>query len=399
MKPDISNSETQKSAPTWGEEAPGQKPLHAAIIGGSLGGLCAAHALRGAGCTVEVFEKSSAQMGDRGAGLVMQMDVLHLLERYGITTGAQVGVPSLHRQYLRRDGGVASGGASFQLMTSWDTVYHQLRDAFPDDHIRHGFRVREFEPSGDEVKVWFENGHETSCDLLVCCDGANSTARQLLLPGAKPEYAGYVAWRGVVDEGEMTPESAQVFADKFTFFQMTGSHILCYLIPGEGGELEAGKRRLNWVWYWNVAPGAELQAHLTDSSGLLRDYSIPRGQMSPELIERQREIARQVLPPAFAELVLATSDPFIQPIYDLSVPQMAFGRIALMGDAAFVPRPHTAASTAKAAGNALGLGEAIERFGRDVEGALRAWEPAQLRMGFSLREQGMALGNRSQFGT
>jgi hypothetical protein len=43
--------------------------------------------------------------------------------------------------------------------------------------------------------------------------------------------------------------------------------------------------------------------------------------------------------------VAATRKPFLQTIQDLSVRRMAVGRIALVGDAAFIPRPHTAAST------------------------------------------------------
>jgi 2-polyprenyl-6-methoxyphenol hydroxylase-like FAD-dependent oxidoreductase len=104
-----------------------------------------------------------------------------------------------------------------------------------------------------------------------------------------------------------------------------------------------------------------------------------------------------VLPPAFHHLVQATPDLFIQPIYDLAVPRMAFGRVALLGDAAFVPRPHTAASTAKAALNARMLGEAVQAHGRDVTAALRAWEPAQLRYGNQLKMSGKAMGDRSQF--
>lgn len=373
-------------------------PLRVAVVGGSLGGLCAAHALRGAGCTVEVFEKSAHTMGDRGAGLVVQMDVLHLLESLGIATRETVGVPSHRRQYLRRDGGIEWAEDSYQLMTSWGTIYGQLREVFPDEHYHHGFLLREFWEKDGGVAVDFANGHQTHCDLLVGCDGANSTARRQLLPDVKPEYAGYVAWRGVVDEAELSSEVAGVFTEKFTFFQMLHSHILCYVIPGPNGELEPGRRRFNWVWYWNVPEGDELRAHLTDQNGLFRDYSVPQGAMSQTLIERQRALADRVLPPPFQLLVQATHHPFIQPIYDLSVPQMAFGRVALMGDAAFVPRPHTAASTAKAAANAMALGQAIKAYGRDVEGALRAWEPAQLRLGESLKQQGQMLGNRSQFG-
>ena len=71
------------------------------------------------------------------------------------------------------------------------------------------------------------------------------------------------------------------------------------------------------------------------------------------------------------------------------------GRIALVGDAAFIPRPHTAASTAKAAGNALALVDALKRE-TDIPAALRAWEPDQIQFGLHLRRQGKLLGDQSQ---
>ena len=43
---------------------------------------------------------------------------------------------------------------------------------------------------------------------------------------------------------------------------------------------------------------------------------------------------------------------------DLAVPRMVSGRVRLIGDAAFIPRPHTAVSTSKAAANAVALGDA-----------------------------------------
>jgi 2-polyprenyl-6-methoxyphenol hydroxylase-like FAD-dependent oxidoreductase len=76
---------------------------------------------------------------------------------------------------------------------------------------------------------------------------------------------------------------------------------------------------------------------------------------------------------------------------------MVHGRELLVGDAAFVPRPHTAASTAKAAGNALALGRASQEFPDDIDLALKGWEPDQLGLGRDLERSGRALGNHSQF--
>lgn len=371
--------------------------LRVAIIGGSLGGLCAGLALCGAGAEVEIFEKSRSEMSDRGAGLVVQMEVLQLLEGLGIAARQDVSVPSLSRQYLNRDGSVAMADRSRQLMTSWDTIYRQLKDAFPDNYYHHDSRLKNFEQNESKVIARFEDGREISSDLLVGADGANSMCRRLLLPDVKPEYAGYVAWRGLVKESDLETATADVFRNKFTFYQGRNSHILCYLIPGENGELSKGKRRLNWVWYWNI-PEEELRFALTDKTGVFRDYSVPQGTVPKELIEKQRIAAKDFLPEAFQELFDCTKEPFIQPIYDLSVPQMAFGRVCLIGDAAFVPRPHTAASTSKAASNAMTLAQAIRNYDSDVAAALESWQLSQLELGNYLRKLGTSLGRRSQFG-
>ena len=95
---------------------------------------------------------------------------------------------------------------------------------------------------------------------------------------------------------------------------------------------------------------------------------------------------------------MATKEPFVQTINDLTVPKMAFGRVCLTGDAAFVPRPDTAASTAKAAANALAVADYLTAVEGDVAEALRRWEPDQLALGQQLREHGRRLGTRSQFG-
>ena len=66
-----------------------------------------------------------------------------------------------------------------------------------------------------------------------------------------------------------------------------------------------------------------------------------------------------MLAPQFDEMVSLCEQPFLQPIYDLEVPRMAFGRVALAGDAAFVARPHIGAGVAKAADDALALADAL----------------------------------------
>jgi 2-polyprenyl-6-methoxyphenol hydroxylase-like FAD-dependent oxidoreductase len=216
------------------------------------------------------------------------------------------------------------------------------------------------------------------------------------MPDVKPHYAGYVAWRGVVPERSASGLLTKTFVDHFTFQQMERSHILCYLIPGAEGETGPGKRRINWVWYWNV-PEAELPKVMTGADGRERDFSVPPGQVRQEWLQKQDAIAERVFCPQFLELWRATEMPFLQPILDLAVPRMVQGRVLLVGDVAFVPRPHTAASTAKAGANALALGRALQEFPDDIDAAVKEWEAGQLALGRRLERSGRALGNRSQF--
>ena len=71
------------------------------------------------------------------------------------------------------------------------------------------------------------------------------------------------------------------------------------------------------------------------------------------------QLARSVLAPQFAEAVERSRLIFFQPIVDLESPRLAFGRIAIVGDAAFTARPHVAMGVPKAAGDVLSLAAAL----------------------------------------
>lgn len=371
--------------------------LRALVIGGSLGGLCAGICLRATGWLVSIFERSSGLMDDRGAGIVLQHEVLNLLEGLKLAIRADISVESRERQYLNKDGNVASSDMSRQFMTSWGALFNSLRRGFPDDDYHTGFKLVNFEAGEHQVTARFENGCEETGDLLIGGDGAWSAVRQQLLPNIVPEYAGYVAWRGVVEENALLPGLRETFLGKFTFFQMPRSHILCYVIPGADGSIAEGQRRLNWVWYWNYREADELSALLTDRTGRKRRTSVPPGMVCAKHWHKQMEIARPFLPPQFRELLEATDEPFAQPIRDLAVPHMVFGRTVLVGEAAFVVRPHTAAAAAKAAADGMMLGKALRDGDANLAENLLCFETPQMQMGLHLRDYGIRAGNQSQF--
>jgi 2,6-dihydroxypyridine 3-monooxygenase len=120
-----------------------------------------------------------------------------------------------------------------------------------------------------------------------------------------------------------------------------------------------------------------------------------RGHGAADFTAELHATAARELHPTFVELVQRTCEPFIQAIIDVVVPRMAFGRVCLLGDAAFVLRPHPAAATAKAAANATALADALIAKPDDPPVALRAWETQQLKHGRALADQAVAIGRRT----
>src|SRR5258708_27909713 len=230
-----------------------------------------------------------------------------------------------------------------QCMTSWGLIYRALRGAVRNTNYHQVASLNGFSQTDHGVAATFEGASDLTADILVGADGSRSFVRQKLMPDVKPHYAGYVAWRGVVPESSANELLTKTFVDHFTFQQMERSHILCYLIPGAEGETEPGKRRINWVWYWNV-PESELPKLMTGVAGRERDCSVAPRHCRADCRRKQAAIPPNIFGPQILELLRATETPFLQPILDLYVPRIVQGRVDLLGDAAFIPRPHTAAS-------------------------------------------------------
>ena len=367
----------------------------AIVIGGSLSGLFTGVLLRSIGWEVDIYERSPRILSSRGGGVVLQPDVVEAFNMAGIPHN-NLGVVAKERYYLQRNGGIQIMPMR-QTVTSWNSIYNSMKRHFPDDHYHQEKCLKGLQQQDGWVKAIFSDGTEAIGDLLIGADGVTSTVRQILLPSYDPMYAGYVAYRGLVDEKDLDLETAAIMTERFVFYQFRNSHILQYVIPGKNESLVPGERRFNWVWYVNYDEATELPRVLTDKDGKRRDYSVPPGMMANDVEREMRDYANKVLVEPFEKLVAATKEPFVQAILDLGVPNMIFDRIALVGDAAFIPRPHTAASVSKAAANAIALADALVDSEHNVLNALKAWELPQLGLGMNLWKRGQDLGETSQF--
>ncbi|MPZ86874.1 MAG: monooxygenase [Nitriliruptorales bacterium] len=365
------------------------------VMGGSLGGLTAALLLRDIGCRVTVHERSRAALDSRGAGIVSHELTVRYLVEGGVMDVDEVSTPARWLRYLDLEGRVVHEVGCRYRFTSWNSLHKALLAQFPPERYVLGSEVTGFRQGPDRVLVEFAGGGVEPCDLLVCADGISSTARSLLLPGAEPAYAGYVGWRGTVAESELHPGTRGAVGEAIIYHVGERSHILTYPIPNHDGGVSPGRRLINFVWYRNVPEGEALDDLLTDVEGQRRPLSVPPGLVRPPFLAELRRAAQR-LPAPMAEVVLKSPDPFIQAIFDVEVSQMAFGRICLVGDAAFAARPHAAAGTAKAAADGWALRDAMVGAG-DVGRTLALWEPGQLELGRRLVERARRMGRRSQF--
>lgn len=371
----------------------------AIVIGGSLGGLFAGNMLKKAGWDVDIYERSAHDLDSRGGGIVLQPEVVETFRAAGVDVRhMKLGVSSKDRVVYRRDGSIQDRRPAPQMQTSWSLIYHTMKEAFGDERYHRGRVLTGIDQDEDAktVTATFEDGSRATADLLVGADGNGSSVRGLLWPEAKPTYAGYLAWRGLVPENELTQAAKDGLAGDFGFANTKGSHILGYLVPGEGNATEPGERLYNWVWY-RVADDAALREIMTDKNGKHRGFSIPEGLLADKWKKHVLRDADDLLPKPFREVVHSTEEPFAQAIRDLTVPNMVQGRVILLGDAAFIPRPHTAASTSKAAANALALYTALHAMPDDVDGALARWEPQQMMLGHHLYRQGTSVGDHLLF--
>lgn len=372
---------------------PPEDRLHVLVSGGSMGGLFTALSLTQAGHGFDVFERTSeGRMRERGAGIIAHPEMLGYLERQGIAERDEIATRTDRLQHLDADGGVIDEEDCTIYTTSWDTVYRSLRSELPEGTYHMGRTVAGLEQDDDGVRFRLEDGSEQEGDLAVVAEGYQSSTRQQLLPELSPEYAGYIAWRGVVPETELPSWVLDQFQHIYSIYHAPEFQILVYPVPGVQGAVTEGDRRINFVWYYNVSE-PELEDLLTDDEGVQREASLPPGRMREDVRQRQLAIADAELPDVFGHLVRATDEPFIQAIFDFAAPDLVFDRTCLLGDAAFFIRPHMAAGTAHAAADALELGEALDEHDHTAS-ALREWNESQLEMGRRLVERAERRGDR-----
>ena len=109
-------------------------------------------------------------------------------------------------------------------------------------------------------------------------------------------------------------------------------------------------------------------------------------------MREMRRRSRDIFPPAIADIIDHVPQPLLQAVTDMESPRLTFGRVALMGDAAFVARPHTAGGVSKAALDADCLADSLAQSDGDIAAALDRYERERLAFGKRLVGHSRYLG-------
>lgn len=321
----------------------------AIVVGGGIGGLCAAIALRRRGVAATVYERAE-ELGDVGAGLVLAANAIRSLRRLGLGEAAVAAGAAVERAQIRREDGrvlaaidmrreeARTGAPTIALHRA--ALHRVLRAALPAEAVRLGAECTGVESGESGVVARFADGREAHGDLLIGADGLRSAVRRQLFPGIEPRDAGYSAWRGAVASTDATALgiTSETWGRGFRF-----------------GIVRVDEARIYWFATANSAPGRRLEPesrkrHLLERFG---DWHAP---------------IRALLEATPAEAILHNDIADLPPM-----PRWSAGRIALLGDAAHATTPNLGQGACMAIESAEVLAACLGENAA-VEAALLAYE-------------------------
>ena len=352
-------------------------PPRAIVMGGSMGGLFAANFLHRAGWSVRVLEKAAVPLTSRGTGIVTNDGLRTLLGMAGVSADESLGFEIQRRVVVDAAGEIVAEIRRPQTMTAWSRLLGLLLKALPEDRYTLGRAVVGVEP-GDAsrlAKVVLDDGQTLQADVVVVADGGRSAFRSPLFDAPPPAWAGYVAWRMLLPIDRLDSPTREWIESTFAFAFAPGEEIVAYPVLADDASV-----MVNVVWYRDTSP-AGLTELLTDEQGRHHPDGIAPHLIRRSVIDAARRDAANALSPVWSRILGLATDWMVQVVVDATTPRMNAGRLALVGDSAFVARPHVGQGVTKAAGDALALAQALGTPGRSVVDALSDYSALRVPIG------------------
>lgn len=322
----------------------------ALVVGGGIGGLAAALALRQVGFQVVVFERQH-ELREVGAGLSLWPNAMKALGKLGLARAVEaVSGPIEYAESRTWRGELLTQAPMGELNRRFgapSVCVHRadllatLSGALEEGVVRLGAKCMGFEQDGTGVTARFVDGREERGDLLIGGDGIHSAVRQQVLGDDKLRYVGYTAWRAIAEfEHDALPR---------------GTTFVAWGRGSQFGIFPIGHGRVYWFATMNAPEGAG------DAAGGRKSELAERFRGSYPPIEAAIE--------ATEESAILRSD-----IYDLEpIERWGEGRVTLLGDAAHPTTPNLGQGACLALEDAVVLAGRLKEYS-DVVSALRSYE-------------------------
>ncbi|XP_076899056.1 uncharacterized protein LOC143552806 [Bidens hawaiensis] len=343
----------------------------AVVVGGSIAGVSAVHALLSAGWEVVVLEKTTGPPtgSPTGAGLGLDPLSQSIIKSWLPLQQADDNILNTHTLPLTIDQNQATDAEkkisitltrdeSFNFRAAyWSDLHNLLYNALPPDIFLWGHVFQSFRVSDDNKSVIVQckvaqSGKmvEFAGDLLVAADGCLSSIRQAFLPDLKLRYSGYCAWRGVLDVS--SDEKSDIYAGLQRVYQDLGRCL--YFDLGSGTHsvfYELLNKKINWIWYINQ-PEPQLKGNSVTM------------KVSNDMIKKMQDEAEKTWVPELVRVIKETKEPFLNVIYDCDpLHRIVWDRMVLIGDAAHPTTPHGVRSTNMSILDAWVLGQCLKKSG------------------------------------
>jgi 2-polyprenyl-6-methoxyphenol hydroxylase-like FAD-dependent oxidoreductase len=333
--------------------------LRALVIGGGIGGLTTALALRRAGMEATVFERQDTVSKIQvGSGISIWTNAMRVLDGHGLGEQVRSIATTVNRvEHRTHDGGLLAVWPLAELeeqvgIPTASVIRSELHEiltgSLGEDTVRLGRECTGFKQDGEGVTAQFADGGEERGDILIGADGIHSAIRRLILGHDEPRYAGYVVYQGVT---EHRPDAAPV-----GLFRMTWGPALRFNFQYVGGD--------HCRLYWTVVEKAPAEE--------------PPG--GPGRKARLLDLLKAWPAPA-VEAVDATDEGVITrlPIYGRTpVKQWGVDRVTLVGDAAHPMTFNLGQGAGLALEDTVTLVRCLASAKDDVPGALRIYEQQRM---------------------